>query len=68
MEYFAQKVLLTLITCNSLTNRAIDFKTAWIYNSAFCISLQKKKNVDKIIVITMIYQSHLVKNHGLGHS
>ena len=68
MEYFAQKVLLTLITCNSLTNRAIDFKTAGIYNSAFCISLQKKIGVDKIIVITMIYQSHLVKNHGLGHS
>ena len=68
MEYFAQKVLLTLVTCNSLTNRPIDFKTAGIYNSAFCISLQKKINVDKIIVITMIYQSHLVKNHGLGHS
>ena len=42
MEYFAQEVLLTLITCNSLTNKPIDFKTAGIYNSAFCISIQTK--------------------------
>ena len=68
MEYFAQKVFLTLITCNSLTNRPIDFKTAGIYNSPFCVSIQKKKNVNKIIVVTMIYQGHIVKNHGLGNS
>ena len=68
MEYFAQKVLLTLITWNFLTNKPIDFKAAGIYNSAFCISIQKKLNVNKIIVVTMIYQSHLVKNHGLAHS
>ena len=36
MEYFAQKVPLTLITCNS--NRPTDFKPAGIYNSAFSIS------------------------------
>ena len=68
MDYIAQQVLLTLITCNSLTNRPIDFKTPGIYNSAFCISIQKKLNVHKIAVVTMIYQSHLVKNPGLGHS
>ena len=66
MEYFAQKVLLTLITCNSLTNRPIDFKTAGIYKSSFCISIQKKLNVNEIVVAYMIY--HLVRNHGLGHS
>ena len=63
MEYFAQKVVLTLITCNSLTNRPIDFKTAGIYNS-----IQKKLNVNKIIVVTMIYQSLSIKNHDLGRS
>ena len=45
MEYFAQKVLLTLIICNTLTNRPIDFKTAGIYNSAFCKSIQKNKEI-----------------------
>ena len=44
MEYFAQKGLLTLIIDNSLTNRPIDFKTVGIYNSAFCISIQKIKS------------------------
>ena len=53
MEYFAQKVV--LITCNSLTNRPTDFKTAGTYNLAFCISIHKKLNVNKIIVVTMIY-------------
>ena len=45
MEYFSQKVLLTLITCNTITNRPIDFKRAGIYNSAFCISIQKNKEM-----------------------
>ena len=67
MEYFAPILLVTLITCNSLTNRPIDFKTVGIYNSVFCIYL-KKLNVNKIIVVTTIYQSYLVKNHGLQHS
>ena len=66
MEDFAQKVLLTLITCNSLTNRPIDFKPAGIYNSTFYISIQKKLNVKKIIVD--FYQSHLAKSHCLEHS
>ena len=68
MEDFAQKVLLNLITCNSLPNRPIDFKPAGIYNSTFCISIQKKLNVKKIIVVTMFYQSHLAKSHCLEHS
>ena len=57
MKYFAQKELLTLITCNCLTNRPTDFKTTGVCYSAFCISIQKKKelNVNKIIVVTMIY-------------
>ena len=50
MEYFAQKVLVTLITCNSLTSRPIDFETAGIYNPAFCIRIQKKLNVNKMIM------------------
>ena len=59
MKYFAQKELLTLITCNCLTNRPTDFKTMRVCYSAFCISIQKKKkkelNGNKIIVVTMIY-------------
>ena len=56
-----------------MLNRPNDFKTAEIYNSTFCVSIQKKLNVNKIIVVTVkvtinIYQSQLVKYHGLGHS
>ena len=52
-EYFAQKMLLTLITCNFLTNRPFDFKAVGLYNSAFCVSIEKELNVNKIIVVTM---------------
>ena len=52
-EYFAQKMLLTLITCNFLTNRPFDFKSVGLYNSAFYVSIEKELNVNKIIVVTM---------------
>ena len=42
-EIFCTKSGPTLIICKSVTNRSIDFKTAGIYNSAFCISIQKIK-------------------------
>ena len=56
-EYFAQKMLLTLITCNFLTNRPFDFKAVGLYNSAFYVSIEKELNVNKIIVVTMTSRS-----------
>ena len=56
-EHFAQKMLLTLITCNFLTNRPFDFKSVGLYNSAFYVSIEKELNVNKIIVVTMTSRS-----------
>ena len=56
-EHFAQKMLLTLITCNFLTNRPFDFKAVGLYNSAFYVSIEKELNVNKIIVVTMTSRS-----------
>ena len=56
-EYFAQKMLLTLITCNFLTNRPFDFKSVGLYNSALYVSIEKELNVNKIIVVTMTSRS-----------
>ena len=49
MEYFAQKVLKTLITCNSLIIIPTDFKAGEIYDSFFCISIQKNLLLIKLL-------------------
>ena len=56
-EYFAQKMLLTLITCNFLTNRPFNFKAVGLYNSAFFVSIEKELNVNKIIAVTITSRS-----------
>ena len=50
MEYFTEKVLLTLITCNSLNNRTIEFSFLYIYT-------KKELTVNNTIVLVTMSKS-----------